>query len=81
MPQPRGSVLFGSTERGCCGGPSLGELSGGNWMTAVDGRSFTGVVSVTGRVRSRFGGAVPFLVITNFCPPSGEGCGRGRGEW
>lgn len=42
MSQRRGRPSGDRTKR--CDGPSLGELSGGNWMAVVDGRLFTGVV-------------------------------------
>ena len=71
MSQPRGCRLRAPSER--CGGPSLGELSGGNWMAVVDGRLFTGVVSVAGRACPLLGKGRPYLVTTNFYPPFG-GC-------
>lgn len=58
MPQPRGWAPPGTRTSFCCGGPSLEELSGGNWMAAVDGRLFAEAASVTGRA-CLFIGAVP----------------------
>ena len=67
-------VVLPGTERVVCGGRSLGELSGGNWMADCDGRSFTGAASVAGRARS----SEPSQprCTTNLCPLSG-GCRRG----
>jgi hypothetical protein len=47
-------------------------------MAAVDGHFLTEVVSVTGRARPSPNEGRPYLVITNFYPPSG-GLRRGRG--
>lgn len=71
MSQRRGRPSGDRTKR--CGGPPLGELSGGNWMAVVDGRLFTGAArSPVGR---GFSGClwarlrVPSqLVLTKFCP-------------
>ena len=76
MSQPRGGAS--GPRASSCGGPSLGELSGGNWMAVVDGRSFTGAVrSPVGRVPYLVK-AVPTWLQLNFYPPSGGSC-RGRG--
>jgi hypothetical protein len=61
MSQPRGGASGPRSSR--CGGPSLGELSGGNWMAVVDGRLFTGAVrSPVGRVSLPSEGR-PYLVF------------------
>ena len=72
MSQPRGGASGPRSSR--CGGPSLGELSGGNWMAVVDGRSLTGAArSPVGRVLHLVE-AVPAWLQLNFCPPSGGSC-------
>jgi hypothetical protein len=77
MPQPRGGRLRAPIELSC-GGPRLGELSGGNWMVVV-GRSLPrGGDAVTGRARLPSGSG-PDLDIANFYPPSGGSC-RGHGR-
>ena len=70
MSQPRGGASGPRSSR--CGGPSLGELSGGNWMAVVDGRLFTGAVrSPVGRVLyPAWRPSLPGYKL-NFCPLRG----------
>ena len=58
-----------------CGGPHLGELSGGNWMAAVDGPLLTeGGVGHRSDVCVTLGQARPYLDITKFLPSFGGVC-------
>jgi hypothetical protein len=77
MPQPRGGRLRAPIEFGC-GGPRLGELSGGNWMVVVGRLLPRGGDAVTGRA-CLLSGSGPDLDIANFYLPPGGSChGRGR---
>ena len=69
MSQPRGGAS--GPRASCCGGPSLGELSRGNWMAVVDSCAFTGALrSPAGRVLYLVK-AVPTWFQTKFLPSFG----------
>ena len=67
MPQFRGSSSRNRTN--LCGGPCLGEPSGGKWMV-IGVTFFTGQVIFCGRIY-RFSSMIPSM-ITNFRSLSGE---------
>ena len=79
MSQLRGFVPPG-TDRVCCDGPPLEELSGGNWMAVVDGRSLTGAVrSPVGRVSlSLERPSLPGSKLTSILPSGGGFAPRSR---
>jgi hypothetical protein len=62
MLQARGRSLGGTKRVATCGGPPLGALSGGNWMTDQTAVSSRTRRLVGGRAAGDFGHLPPLLV-------------------